>query len=260
MPEPVGAYSPEAQKLFSAQELDLKVDELERKRQDQAPRVQLAQLHKQYVANKQKLAEVRSAIDASQAQSDTMSSDLEALDAQIAREQKKLQASKAHREVEALSRELDGLAAQKNEREERAMQVMENRQGLRTMAAALEKKVAELASAVQQGSAAVKDRNERIVAKQTELAEQSAALLETLDPGLVQAYRALKGASLGAVAVAHYQQRRCGACSVMLPQSLIPAIEAAEALYRCPSCHRILIPAPDEDDAGDGGDAAAEGE
>lgn len=145
-----------------------------------------------------------------------------------------------HKQVQNISRELDGLRRRKDKLEVDALQIMERidrAAGQKVKVdGALEQLEAREASYVQR----FQERGGELQTRIAEETERRAAVAATLDPALLARYEKLRDQKAG-IGVGRLAEGACTACRVELPAGSVSALEAGPDVAICPQCHRLIV-------------------
>ena len=161
------------------------------------------------------------------------------------RDQKRLDAGGALREIEGLQHELATLNRRQTELEDSELELMEQRE---TAQAALDEVQGRLNAARERRDAAERRRDEAYaeIAKEEEFKNSSRGPLATdLPADLVALYDKIRlDSGMGAALV---RSGRCGACRIELYGADLARVKAAPAdeVVRCEECRRIMIRTPE---------------
>ncbi|MCO8274807.1 C4-type zinc ribbon domain-containing protein [Actinoplanes sp. TRM 88003] len=167
--------------------------------------------------------------------------DIEQVRTRKDRDQKRLDAGGALREIEGLQHELATLNRRQGELEDAELELMEQRE---TAEAALTEVQGRLDAANERRAAAERRRDEALadIAKEQEFKTSSRApLAADLPADLVGLYDKIRLESgLGA---ALFQSGRCGGCRIELYGADLARVKAAEPddVVRCEECRRIMV-------------------
>lgn len=145
-----------------------------------------------------------------------------------------------HKELQALTREIDSLSRQKDKKENEVIAAMEKLEAGKAQATKIsetaEKAKAKEAQLIAQFQKVGGDLQRDIERAQKE----RAALAEVLDSDLAEKYESVRAAKHG-MGVGLLQGTMCSACRIDLPLERVQALVAGDPVGVCPSCHRLLV-------------------
>lgn len=158
----------------------------------------------------------------------------------IAGEQAKIMATTDHRQIQALTREMDGLKRRSDKIEMESMQLMER----------IDKAKAQ-ADKVGEALASLKLKDETLVKRfqdvggelQREIAAEEArraALAKALPGDLLGRYEAAREAR-GGVGVGRLEGDACSACRMELPMERLAELRGGPDVGVCPQCKRLIV-------------------
>jgi predicted nucleic acid-binding Zn-ribbon protein len=162
------------------------------------------------------------------------------LDAHRERLERQLRTVIAPREAEALQNEMAGLAAQRNELDDRGLELLEASSAadeeLAGLAAAeqVAGRAVEVAATVRQNAEAAADLR---LAELRALRDVTAGRIDAADLARYERHRA----GNGGVAVAALDRGTCGACHVSLSVSELDTVKRSTDTPECPHCARWLV-------------------
>ena len=157
------------------------------------------------------------------------------------RDQKRLDAGGALREIEGLQHEIATLNRRQSELEDAELELMEQRE---TAQAALDEVTSRLAAATERRDAAERRRDEALadIVKEEEFKTSSRGpLVADLPADLVTLYDKIRlDTGLGA---ALFRSGRCGGCRIELYGADLARVKAAapDEVVRCEECRRIMV-------------------
>ncbi|MCL2654146.1 MAG: hypothetical protein FWD65_00365 [Coriobacteriia bacterium] len=169
-----------------------------------------------------------------------LSDSLAIVEDKIAAEQARIDATTDHREVSALTQELDTLAKRKDALETESLEFLQAQQDLENLRTDTEEKIAALASREQSEIASYREQAARLKAELSELDAQRATITAALSADLLARYDALVEEK-GGVAVARFEKGHCLGCSIVPPTGERARIEASDEIEACPHCRRLLV-------------------
>lgn len=230
--------------LLGLQEIDTKLDQLRHRRETLPERAELqtaqaavASTEATIAATFAELSGIRSAEKVAEDEASTV-------------EQKAVQVERmlyggtvtAAKELEAYQADLASLKVRQADLEERAIELLEKAEPLETA-------LAQQRLALDDANVAVVDVSKRLSEVEADVDEQisevssgRSALVEGLEPAVVEQYEALRR-SLGGVGAARLVKSRCEGCHLEIPSAQLEQIRRAPAdeIANCPECGRILV-------------------
>lgn len=166
--------------------------------------------------------------------------EIETLTAKIEGEQSKIMETSDHRQVQALTREMDGLKRRVDKLEMEEMQFLERvekaESQVKTVDAALEafaEKEAELVKHFKVVGGALQDEIAQMQAERSRLAK-------AMDPHLLAHYEEVRS-SKGGVGVGRLDGDTCTACHMSLPAERIRDLNNGDDVGICPACRRLIV-------------------
>ncbi len=227
--------------LLELQRLDTTTDQLRHRRAHLPERAALADATaaRQAVADRQ--AAIASRSDELIAAIEQLEHDGTALTTHRTRLQKQLKTIIAPREAEALMHEIDGLAAQRDEMDDRELAHLEEHGELESEAAALTDQTPALDAAVAAAQAALTAAEAELDSEVAQLREAREPLASSIDASLLSRYEHLRE-RLGGVAVAKLEGTHCSGCHLDLSPGEVDEVRSADGFADCPQCGRLLAP------------------
>lgn len=161
----------------------------------------------------------------------------------IAGEQAKVMATTDHRQIQSLTREMDGLKRRSDKIEMESMQLMER----------IDKAKAQ-ADKVDEALAGLKVKDDALVKRFQEVggelkreiaAEESrrATLAKVVASDLLGRYETTRE-SRGGVGVGRLEGNACSACRMELPMERLAELKAGPEVGVCPQCRRLIVVRP----------------
>ncbi len=232
----------EASALLQLQELDLDIvraeralDELPEKRailEVRAKRREVeALLHKADVLVSKLDVELRRTQD----ETTTVSQKIEA-------EQAKIMSGQIadHKQVQHISRELDGLKRRKDKLEMESLQVMERIDKANGQKVKVDDALEQLATREASYVERFKERGGELQTRIADETERRATLARALDPALLARYESLRDQKAG-IGVGRLVDGSCSACRVELPAGAVSALHSGVDIGVCPQCRRLIV-------------------
>jgi len=234
--------APEAQRrLLDLQAVDTALAQLAHRRRSLPELAELEAVAREISALEDERVRAQVAVDDLDRDISRFEKDIEQVRTRKDRDQKRLEAGGALREIEGLQHELATLNRRQSELEDAELELMEQRE---TAEAALNEVKGRLAEAMERRTAAETRRDEAYsdIAKEEEFKQSSRGpLVADLPADLVTLYDKIRTDSgLGAALV---RSGRCGGCRIELYGADLARVKSAPAdeVVRCEECRRIMI-------------------
>lgn len=227
--------------LLELQDLDTRVQRLDHQLRNLPEMARLSELEGEAQALRRTLAEQTGTLEDAQAELGRVESDVAVVEARMARDRERLQATSSVKDVQALEQELAALARRRDELEEIELVVMERVEGdeaalaaTRTALEELDARIAETSSARDAGAAALqRERADVVTDRETIAARVPAELL-----ALYEKQRERYG-----VGASHLRGGVSSASGVALNATDLGAVRAAapDDVLLCPDSNAILV-------------------
>ena len=234
--------SPEAQRrLLDLQAVDTALAQLAHKRKSMPELAEIDTVSRELSALEDERVRAQVAVDDLDRDISRFEKDIEQVRQRKERDQARLDAGGALREIEGLQHELATLNRRQSELEDSELELMEQKE---TAEAALSELRARLDAAAARRAAAEQRRDETLadIAKEEEFKTSSRGpLAADLPADLVALYDKIRLESgLGA---ALFRSGRCGGCRIELYGADLARVKAAAAddVVRCEECRRIMV-------------------
>ncbi|GAA0476955.1 hypothetical protein Ade02nite_43560 [Paractinoplanes deccanensis] len=234
--------SPEAQRrLLDLQAVDTALAQLAHKRKTLPELAEIDAVARELSALEDERVRAQVAVDDLDRDISRFEKDIEQVRIRKDRDQKRLDAGGALREIEGLQHELATLNRRQSELEDAELELMEQKE---TADAALAEVVSRLQAAAARRDEAERRRDEALadIAKEQEFKQSSRGpLAADLPADLVTLYDKIRlDSGLGA---ALFQSGRCGGCRIELYGADLARVKAAapDEVVRCEECRRIMV-------------------
>jgi hypothetical protein len=234
--------SPEDQRrLLDLQAVDTALAQLAHRRKTLPELAEIETVAREISALEDERVRAQVAVDDLDRDISRFEKDIEQVRLRKDRDQARLDAGGALREIEGLQHELATLNRRQSELEDSELELMEQRESAETT---LSEVKGRLATAVERRAAAERRRDEVLadIAKEEEFKSSSRApLAGDLPADLVTLYDKIRlDSGLGA---ALFKQGRCGGCRIELYGADLARVKAAEPddVVRCEECRRIMV-------------------
>ena len=229
--------------LLALQEVDSKRRALHHQIETLPQKRTVAALRAKQEEGARRIAQIEARIAEEALKEETAGAALATLETKIAEEQHKIDAATDHREVAALTRELETLATRKDGLESESLGHLQQEEDLELLRIDTEEKVAALAARERAETVAYRQQIAELTMRLAHHDEQRAQIASALPLELQQRYEAL--AKDKDIAVARFAQGRCLGCGVAPPTGEGARIESSDEVESCPHCHRLLIVSED---------------
>jgi hypothetical protein len=234
--------SPDAQRrLLDLQAVDTALAQLAHRRRSLPELAEIDAAARELSALEDERVRAQVAVDDLDRDISRYEKDIEQVRIRKERDQKRLEAGGALREIEGLQHELATLNRRQSELEDAELELMEQRE---TAQATLDDVTARLTAATERRDAAERRRDEALadITKEEEFKTSSRGpLAADLPADLVALYDKIRlDSGLGA---ALFRSGRCGGCRIELYGADLARVKAAAAdeVVRCEECRRIMV-------------------
>jgi hypothetical protein len=230
----------ESSALLALQERDIEItrakkrlDELPEKRailEMRAKQRQVAEMHQKAEMLVRKLeAEIKARQD-----------EITMLNDKIAGEQARLDETSDHRQVQVITRDMDGLRRRIDKLEMESLKYMERSEKASGQVATIDQALAQLSA----NENSLVERFKTVGGElQTEIAGMEAGrtqLAADVSPALLERYEAAR-ASKGGIGVGQLDGDTCTACRMSLPAERVRDLAAGPDVGICPQCRRLIV-------------------
>jgi predicted nucleic acid-binding Zn-ribbon protein len=234
--------APEAQRrLLDLQAVDTALAQLAHRRKTLPELAEIETVAREISALEDERVRAQVAVDDLDRDISRFEKDIEQVRVRKDRDQARLDAGGAMREIEGLQHELATLNRRQSELEDAELELMEQREAAEVTLGEVKGR---LAAAVERREAAERRRDEALadIAKEEEFKSSSRApLAGDLPADLVALYDKIRlDSGLGAALFSH---GRCGGCRIELYGADLARVKAAPAdeVVRCEECRRIMV-------------------
>ncbi len=234
--------APEAQRrLLDLQAVDTALNQLAHRRRTLPELAEIDTVAREISALEDERVRAQVAVDDLDRDIARFEKDIEQVRTRKDRDQKRLDAGGALREIEGLQHEMATLNRRQSELEDAELELMERKETAEQTLNEVKKRIAD---AVARRSAAEQKRDETLseIGKEQEFKSQSRApLAADLPADLVQLYDKIReDTGLGA---ALFRAGRCGGCRIELYGADLNRVKSAPAddVVRCEECRRIMV-------------------
>jgi predicted nucleic acid-binding Zn-ribbon protein len=234
--------APEAQRrLLDVQAIDTALAQLAHRRRSLPELAQIEAVAREISALEDERVRAQVAVDDLDRDIARFEKDIDQVRTRKDRDQKRLDAGGALREIEGLQHELATLNRRQSELEDAELELMEQTE---TASATLAEVQSRLAAAVERRSDAERRRDEALgeIAKELEFKTQSRGpLAADLPDDLVTLYEKIRSET--GMGAALFYAGRCGACRIELYGADLNRVKSAakDDVVRCEECRRIMV-------------------
>ena len=234
--------APEAQRrLLDVQAIDTALAQLAHRRKTLPELAEIDAVAREVSALEDERVRAQVAVDDLDRDISRFEKDIEQVRARKEKDQKRLDAGAAMREIEGLQHELTSLNRRQSELEDAELELMEQRESAEQTLATVRKQLGE----AEERRAAAEARRDAAVAEITKEQEFKSAsrgpLIADLPADLVTLYDKIRiDSGLGAALV---RSGRCGGCRIELYGADLSRVKTAPAddVVRCEECRRIMV-------------------
>lgn len=145
-----------------------------------------------------------------------------------------------HKQVQHISRELDGLKRRKDKLEMEALQVMERIEKAAGQKGKVDDALVQLATREDAHVEAFKEHGGELQTRIATATKRREKLAKALPPELLAKYESLREQKAG-IAVGRLANGSCTVCRVELPAGAVSRLEAGADIGVCPQCHRLIV-------------------
>lgn len=166
--------------------------------------------------------------------------EISSLTEKIAAEQAKVMATTDHRQIQALTREMDGLKRRVDKLEVESIQFMERVDKARAQIATVDSALEKLSQSEQELIARYREVGGAIQTEISELRARRAVQAARVGEDLVSRYEKIRDAK-GGIGAGRLDGGSCTACHMTLPAERVRELEAGPDIGVCPQCRRLIV-------------------
>ncbi|MFI7546511.1 zinc ribbon domain-containing protein [Actinoplanes sp. NPDC049599] len=234
--------APEAQRrLLDLQAIDIALAQLAHRRKSLPELAEISTISRELSALEDQRVRAQVAVDDLDRDIARFEKDIEQVRTRKSRDEARLDAGGALREIEGLQHELATLNRRQSELEDAELELMEQREGAEQALNDVKKKLAEAAERRAAAEARRDAANAEITKEQEFKTQARGPLAADLPADLITLYDKIRADSgLGAALV---RSGRCGGCRIELYGADLNRVKAAPAdeVVRCEECRRIMV-------------------
>ncbi len=224
-------------RLVQVQQLDLKLDDLERQRQRIPQRLHAVQLPVDQARHR--LDDIQASLETMTAERRSGEQDLSEHESRINKLRERLGELKTNKEYQAHLFEIELANKKKDALEEKILLAMEQSEEKRKELEEVRTLVQDLTQALEQEKAELESLAERLTREATQTGQEKTDLSGSVDKQVYHRYTRLKS-SLQLPVVVLVPGGTCQGCQLQIPPQLIASVKRADQLLACPYCDRIL--------------------
>ena len=236
----------EVETLLMIQDLDLKIlraekqlDELPEKRAILEARSKIAEVEGLKAKAGVLVSKLESELKAHQDETEMIAE-------KLATEQAKVMETSDHRQVQAITREMDGLKRRRDKLDTESIQLMERIERARGQVDKIDAALGQLHDKENVLIDEFKLHGGELQTGIGKLKAHRDALGARIDPGLLERYETSRAAK-GSIGVGKLEGSACSACRMELPAERVKELLAGDPVGICPQCRRLIVViTPDE--------------
>lgn len=230
------------QELLRLQSLDTRLQQLQHRLRALPQTAALTELAARDTAVRGTRAEAFGTLEDARSELTRLESDVEVVEARIARDSERLQHTSSTKDVAALESELASLARRRSDLEDQELAVMERVEDAERVVAGIDEERASIAADIA-ALEVERDQAAAGLATERDAAERDRVVVAGGVPADLLAFyeqRRVRGAGVGAALL---RQRTCQGCNMTLTGSAFEEVRraAADEVLLCPECDRILV-------------------
>ncbi|QJA06262.1 hypothetical protein FVE67_05345 [Thermosulfurimonas marina] len=235
--------------LIRLQELDLKILELDRQREELPAALRAAEA--ELAEKKSRLEEISRRLEEIDLKRRAEEEELEEEMQRLRKTQTRLMQIRGTREYQALLREMEEIKRANKEREENLLKLMEEQEKLKQEKEALEKEIAEVEKRVAEERTRYEALCGELEAEKKKHLEERTRLLQEIPQTLLRRYEFIRERK-GGLAIVAVENGTCGGCHMHIPPQLFNELQRDDKYYECPLCRRLIyykkiyFPEPEE--------------
>lgn len=224
--------------LYSLQELDLVLDNVERQRQEAerelTSRLAVEQLETALVTEQERLKEIQQKHRLEQVDAETLRERSQQLDGRL------YGGETNPRDLETVQNESYNVQRQLEQREIRLLELSLAAEETRNKCNSLEKQLSDTLAAWELRRGELTTQVEQLSAELERLSQERAQMSASVNPMELQRYEALRKTK-GGRAVARVERGLCQVCRMSLPSQHLQKVRSGRQTVLCNSCGRILF-------------------
>ena len=226
------------ERLVALQTVDLKIQEMERAKEEIPQR--LASLEEEFKKEEEKLKAERTGFEKLQKDRRQKEKDLEEEIDRVKKAEARVFEIKTNKEYQAVLKEIETAKKLNRQREEEILGILERLEEIQAQLGKHEKILEARRKEYQREVAELKQKAASFEAEMADEVRQRQAQEKEISPELLTKYRMLFEKRQG-VAVARVINGVCQACNMNLRPQLYIELQKQDTLIACPNCNRILF-------------------
>ena len=226
------------ERLVALQTVDLKIQEMERAKEEIPKR--LASLEEEFQKEEEKLKAERTGLEKLQKDRRQKEKDLEEEIDRVKKAEARVFEIKTNKEYQAVLKEIETAKKLNRQREEEILGILERFEEMQTQLGKHEKILEARRKEYQREAAELKQKAASFEAEMADEVRQRQAQEKEIPQELLIKYRMLSEKRQG-VAVARVINGVCQACNMNLRPQLYIELQKQDTLIVCPNCNRILF-------------------
>ncbi|MFC1885211.1 zinc ribbon domain-containing protein [Thermodesulfobacteriota bacterium] len=223
--------------LIALQDCDIQLKSI-KKRTDEAP-LKIQQLSDEFEVAEKSHLELREQIETREREKRTLESDIEELGSKIEKSNVKLDGIKSNKEYQAVLKEIDDLNKEKNQLEDKVLEVMEELDSLLEKEKEYQKEREERERKFIIDKKQIQDDVKALEKTLESLKEQREAICIGVEKGLLDKYDFLREKKQG-IALSSVTKSVCNTCHMNIPPQKFNDLVRGDELMTCPYCNRII--------------------
>ena len=223
--------------LVQLQQLDLKLHDLEKQRQQIPQRLHAAQSPVEQARKRSE--DLKTLLETIAAERRSSEQDLSAHESHVHKMRGRLNELKTNKEYQAHLFEIEMANKKKDALEERVLLAMERAEEKQKELEEVEKLLQDVTQTLEQEKVALEALSAKLTDEVTRMEQEKQSLLASLEKPVYHRYSILKS-SLQLIVVATVHGETCQGCQLRIPPQLVASVKRADELLTCPYCYRIL--------------------
>jgi predicted nucleic acid-binding Zn-ribbon protein len=168
-------------------------------------------------------------------------SEVQMIEAQIAKSQEKLGAVKTNKEYQSTLKEIDDLKTKASLIEDRMLETLDQNESVERQIQENEADLAEVKIQVKEKQAVIREQSEQRKEMLQRRQQERDSVLDRLTPDIKDRYRKVKRQGHG-IAIAAVVDAVCQVCRMNIPPQLFNELMRMDSMHMCPNCQRIIYP------------------
>ena len=168
-------------------------------------------------------------------------SEMQMVEAQIAKSEEKLGVVKTNKEYQSILKEIDDLKAKTSLIEDRMLEALDQNELVEHQIRENKADLAEVKIQVEEKRAVIREHSEqrKIILERRQ--QERDSLLDRLTPDIIDRYSKVKRQGRG-IAIAAVVDAVCQVCRMNIPPQLFNELMRMDSMHMCPNCQRIIYP------------------